>query len=70
MNCDNPTRATDAALAKAFGDITDELARRGAEAWLLAFKATGDHALGDLLDHIVDLARAVASIPVAEPQEV
>jgi hypothetical protein len=46
---DDPGQASDEALATAFGDITDELARRGADAFLLAFKATSNDALDKLL---------------------
>jgi hypothetical protein len=68
MNCDNPRTATDEALARTFGDIADELARRGADAWLHAFKATSDDALGSLLEHLTHLAEVVASMPAAEAQ--
>jgi hypothetical protein len=70
MNYDSPRAATDEALARTFGGISDELARRGADAWLLAFKATSDDALGSLLAHLTHLAELVASIPAAESQEV
>lgn len=56
-------QATDETLATAFGDITDELARRGADAFLLAFKATSNDALDELLTYITHLAELVASIP-------
>lgn len=45
MRYDDPRQATDETLATAFGDITDDLARRGADAFLLAFKATSNDAL-------------------------
>ena len=57
MKYDDPTRATDEALAKAFGDIANELAQRGSDAYLLAFKATRDAALDDLLAHLLTSPR-------------
>ena len=66
MRHDDPRNASDEALARAFGDIADELAVRGADAWLLAFKATSNDALDELLAHITHLAEVVASIPSAE----
>lgn len=63
MRYDDPRQASDETLATAFGDITDELARRGADAFLLAFQATSDAALDELLAHITHLAALVASIP-------
>jgi hypothetical protein len=65
MKYDDPTRATDEALAKAFGDIANELAQRGSDAYPLAFKATRDAALDDLLAHLAHLAEVLASIPMA-----
>ncbi len=49
MRYDDPGQASDEALATPFGDITDELARRGAEAFLLPLKATSNDALDELL---------------------
>ena len=69
MNHDNPRAATEQALARTFGDIADELARRGAEAWMHAFKATSDDALCSLFAHLTHLAEGVASMPAAEAQE-
>ena len=68
MNHHDPRAATDNALGRTFGDIADELARRGADAWLHAFKATSDDALGSLLAHLTHLAEVVASIPAAEAE--
>ncbi len=66
---DDPKKASAEALAEAFGDIVDELARRGSDAFLLAFKATSNAALDDLLTYITHLAEVVASIPAAEGQD-
>jgi hypothetical protein len=65
----NDTRAaTDEVLARAFGEIAEELAERGADAWLLAFKTTSDDVLGGLVAHLTHLDEVVASIPTAEAQ--
>jgi hypothetical protein len=63
MRYDDPRQASDETLATTFGDITDELARRGADAFLLAFNATSNDALDELLTYITHLAELVASIP-------